>query len=51
MSLVNVMPRDFTSFNVQLKCEPLLSLMFECRIGPIRQTVHLCLLRLNPDIF
>ena len=51
MSLVNVIPRVFASFDVQLKFESLLSLMFECRIGPIRKTVHLSLLRLNPDIF
>jgi len=37
----------FAFFDVQLKFESL-SLRFECRIGPIRKTVHL---RLNPDIF
>jgi len=51
MLLVNVMPRVFASFDVQLKFESLLSLMFECRIGPIRKTVQSSLLRLNPDIF
>jgi len=51
MSLVNVMPRVFASVDVQLKFKSLLSLMFECRIGPLRKTVHLSLLRLNPDIF
>jgi len=38
-------------FNVQLKFESLLSLMLECRTGPIRKTVQLSLLRLNPNIF
>jgi len=51
MSLVNVMPSVFASFDVQLKFESFLSLLFEWRIGPIRKTVHLSLFSFNPDIF
>ena len=51
MSLENVMPKVFASFDVQLKFKSLLSLAFVCRIGPIRRIVHLSLFKFSPDIF
>ena len=49
MSLLKVIPRGCASFDVQLKFESLLSVMFDGHIEPMRKTVHWSLLSLNPD--
>jgi len=40
MSLVNVTQSVFASFDVQLKFESFIRLMFEGRIGPMRKIIQ-----------